>query len=87
MRAGPGGALAGPGVRRRSTTGDGGKVRWRGPAAHGFQTPTTLTMHCFYAAARGRPTPAREIAELAWLGIPSDERAAPALAQVLQRLN
>ena len=56
-------------------------------AAHGFQTPTTLTMHCFYAAAQGRPTPAREIAELAWLGIPSDERAAPALAQVLQRLN
>lgn len=55
--------------------------------AHGFQTPTTLTMHCFYAAAHGRPRPAREIAELAWLDIPADERAAPALAQVLQRLN
>lgn len=55
--------------------------------AHGLLTPHMLTMHCFYAAAHGRPQPAREIAELAWLEIPADERAAPALAEVLRRLD
>lgn len=55
--------------------------------AHGLLAPTMLTMHCFYAAAHGRARPAQEIAELAWLDIPADERAAPALAKVLQRLS
>ena len=55
--------------------------------AHGLAAPTELTMHCFHARAVGEPRPAREIEELAWLRIPVDARAAPAVHAVLARLN
>ena len=55
--------------------------------AHGLGTPTRLTMQCFWAEGDGELVPAREIAEVAWLDIPADPRAAPAVAAVLQRLS
>jgi 8-oxo-dGTP pyrophosphatase MutT (NUDIX family) len=55
--------------------------------AHGLAAETELTMHCFHARAAGDPRPAGEIAELAWLRIPVDVRAAPAVHAVLARLN
>jgi 8-oxo-dGTP diphosphatase len=54
--------------------------------AHGLRVETILTMHCFRGAAVGAPQPAREIAELAWLDIAGDERAAPAVQVALRRL-
>lgn len=54
--------------------------------AHGLRRPTRLTMQCFWAESTGTMRPAREIAELAWLDIPADVRAAPAVAIVLERL-
>lgn len=54
--------------------------------AHGLGTPTQLTMHCYYATSTGQPEPHREIAEMTWLTIPDDPRAAPAVQQVLRRL-
>lgn len=54
--------------------------------AHGLPTPTQLTMHCFWAEPTGELRPAREIAELAWLTMPDDARAAPAVGEVLRRL-
>jgi hypothetical protein len=44
-------------------------------------------MHCFYGEADGEPEPGREIEETAWLRIPVDPRAAPAVHAVLARLN
>jgi 8-oxo-dGTP diphosphatase len=55
--------------------------------AHSLVVETELTMRCFHAAAVGEPRPAREIEELAWLRIPVDVRAAPAVHAVLARLN
>lgn len=55
--------------------------------AHGLAAETELTMRCFAATAVGEPRPAGEIAELAWLRIPVDVRAAPAVHAVLARLN
>ncbi len=55
--------------------------------AHGLAVETDLTMHCFHAVASGEPQPCGEIAELAWLRIPVDVRAAPAVHSVLARLN
>jgi 8-oxo-dGTP pyrophosphatase MutT (NUDIX family) len=55
--------------------------------AHGLAEETELTMRCFHATAIGEPQPAREIEELAWLRIPVDVRAAPAVHSVLARLN
>lgn len=53
--------------------------------AHGVPG-TALRMHCFAAEASGEPRPAREIAELAWVGPDARERCAPAVRQVLDRL-
>jgi 8-oxo-dGTP pyrophosphatase MutT (NUDIX family) len=55
--------------------------------AHGLAVETDLTMHCFHATPVGEPQPAGEIEELAWLRIPVDVRAAPAVHSVLARLN
>jgi len=55
--------------------------------AHGLAVETELTMHCFHARAAGDARPAGEIEELAWLRIPVDVRAAPAVHAVLARLN
>jgi len=55
--------------------------------AHGLAVETELTMHCFHARAVGEPRPLGEIEELAWLRIPVDVRAAPAVHSVLARLN
>jgi 8-oxo-dGTP pyrophosphatase MutT (NUDIX family) len=55
--------------------------------AHGLAMETALTMRCFHATAVGEPRPQREIEELAWLRIPVDVRAAPAVHAVLARLN
>lgn len=55
--------------------------------AHGLAVETELTMRCFSATPIGEPRPAQEIAELAWLRIPVDVRAAPAVHSVLARLN
>jgi len=55
--------------------------------AHGLAVETELTMHCFHARAVGEPRPLGEIEELAWLRIPVDVRAAPAVHTVLARLN
>lgn len=54
--------------------------------AHGLAEATDLDMHCFTATAAGDPRPDGEIAELAWLRIPDDPRAAPAVRTVLARL-
>lgn len=54
--------------------------------AHGLGRPATVTMRCFFAAGRGQPTTAGEIEELAWLTIPEDARAAPALAEAMRTL-
>ena len=55
--------------------------------AHGLGRDAALTMHCYYAVMHGEPRPSSEIEELAWLSIPEDFRAAPAVAEVLQRLD
>jgi 8-oxo-dGTP pyrophosphatase MutT (NUDIX family) len=55
--------------------------------AYALDPPTELTMHCFYARAVGEPQPSREIEELAWLTIPCDQRAAPAVTAVLNQLD
>ena len=55
--------------------------------AHGLAVDTDLTMRCFHATAAGDPQPRGEIEELAWLRIPVDVRAAPAVHAVLARLN
>jgi 8-oxo-dGTP pyrophosphatase MutT (NUDIX family) len=55
--------------------------------AHGLAVETELTMRCFTASVLGEPRPGREIEELAWLRIPVDVRAAPAVHTVLARLN
>jgi 8-oxo-dGTP diphosphatase len=54
--------------------------------AHGA-ADTLLRMHCFTGSASGRPTPSREIEELAWFG-PGDDvtRCAPATVEVLREL-
>jgi 8-oxo-dGTP pyrophosphatase MutT (NUDIX family) len=54
--------------------------------AHGLAAETELTLHCFTADTLGEPRPAAEIEELAWLRIPVDVRAAPAVHAVLARL-
>lgn len=54
--------------------------------AHGLARATTLTMHCYYATAEGELRPAREIEQTAWLDIPDDPRAAPAVAAVLAKI-
>lgn len=54
--------------------------------AHGLDRATRLTMQCFWADGAGTMRPAREIAELAWLEVPADPRAAPAVATVLERV-
>lgn len=54
--------------------------------AHGLPAPARLTMHCFAAAAHQEPQPAGEIEEVAWLTVPDDPRAAPAVRDVLDRL-
>ena len=54
--------------------------------AHGLGVDTRLTMHCFHADASGEPRAAQEIEETAWLRIPVDPRAAPAVHSVLARL-
>jgi uncharacterized protein (TIGR00730 family) len=54
--------------------------------AHGLPTPTKLTMHCFYAIPSGPLQAAREIEETAWLQVPQDDRAAPAVQTVLARI-
>lgn len=55
--------------------------------AHGLPVETLLTMHCFHATARGVPQPGAEIDELTWLDISGDDRAAPAVRAVLDRLS
>jgi 8-oxo-dGTP pyrophosphatase MutT (NUDIX family) len=55
--------------------------------AHGLAVETDLTMRCFHARAIGEPRPLGEIEEIAWLRIPVDVRAAPAVHAVLARLN
>lgn len=55
-------------------------------SAHGLAEATDLSMLCFTAAAVGDPRPRGEIDELAWLQIPDDPRAAPAVRAVLARL-
>jgi 8-oxo-dGTP pyrophosphatase MutT (NUDIX family) len=55
--------------------------------AHGLVEETRLTMRCFHADPAGEPVPGREIDEMAWLRIPVDPRAAPAVHAVLARLN
>jgi 8-oxo-dGTP diphosphatase len=54
--------------------------------AHGLPVDTRLTMHCFHGIAAGTPRPAAEIDELGWLDISGDDRAAPAVRAVLDRL-
>jgi 8-oxo-dGTP diphosphatase len=54
--------------------------------AHGLAAETLLTMHCFHGNAGGHPQPGAEIDELAWLDISGDDRAAPAVRAVLDRL-
>ena len=54
--------------------------------AHGLAVETRLTMHCFHGLATGDPQPAAEIEELTWLDIWGDDRAAPAVRAVLDRL-
>ncbi|WP_211177624.1 NUDIX hydrolase [Pseudonocardia acidicola] len=53
--------------------------------AHGVPR-AALRMHCFRADASGVPRPAREIAELTWVGPDDRVRCAPAVRQVLDRL-
>jgi putative acetyltransferase len=55
--------------------------------AHGLVEETRLTMRCFHGTAVGEARPGREIEEIAWLRIPVDPRAAPAVHTVLARLN
>jgi 8-oxo-dGTP pyrophosphatase MutT (NUDIX family) len=54
--------------------------------AHGA-AGTLLRLHCFTGGASGRPTPSREIEELAWFGLDDDlARCAPATVRVLREL-
>lgn len=55
--------------------------------AHGLPVETQLTMHCFHGTAHGAPKPGAEIDELTWLDISGDDRAAPAVRAVLDRLS
>jgi 8-oxo-dGTP diphosphatase len=54
--------------------------------AHGHDDETRVVMHCFRAETTGVPRPAREIAELTWLGLADRALAAPAVQVVLDRL-
>ncbi|KDN80775.1 TIGR00730 family Rossman fold protein [Kitasatospora cheerisanensis] len=54
--------------------------------AHG-RPGTRLRMHCYTGPADGTPTPAAEIAELAWLTATDTERCAPALRELMTRLD
>jgi ADP-ribose pyrophosphatase YjhB (NUDIX family) len=54
--------------------------------AHGLPEGTRLTMHCFYADPTGEPSPAGEIAEIAWLDRTDPHRAAPAVRRVIATL-
>jgi len=53
--------------------------------AHGYHPGRRLVMHCYYATALGDPQPAAEIEEMAWLE-PTDQRAAPAVRAVLDKV-
>lgn len=54
--------------------------------AHGHDDETSIVMHCFRAETSGEPRPAREIAEVTWLGLSDRALAAPAVQVVLDRL-
>ena len=54
--------------------------------AHGQPDGTSVTMHCFHAAAVGDPTPASEIAELSWLAPGDRDLAVPAVQLALARI-
>jgi uncharacterized protein (TIGR00730 family) len=54
--------------------------------AHGFPEGTHLTMHCYYADPAGEPSPANEIAELAWLDLADPHQAAPAVRRAIAEL-
>ena len=54
--------------------------------AHGHDDDTGVVMHCFRAEASGEPRPAREIAEVTWLGLADRALAAPAVQVVMDRL-
>jgi 8-oxo-dGTP pyrophosphatase MutT (NUDIX family) len=56
-----------------------------GPA-HGIEPGVTLRMLVYWADGRGDPRPAREVAELAWLGSGERGRCAPVARKVLERL-
>ena len=54
--------------------------------AHGHDQETSVVMHCFRAETAGEPRPAREIADMTWLGLEDRDLAAPAVQIVLDRL-
>ncbi|MFI9783744.1 TIGR00730 family Rossman fold protein [Kitasatospora sp. NPDC051984] len=54
--------------------------------AHG-RPGVRLRMHCYTGPADGMPTPGAEIAELAWLTAADTDRCAPALREVMARLD
>lgn len=53
--------------------------------AHG-RPGTLVEMHCFRAPGQGRPAPAAEIAEMAWLGPEDGHLCAPAVVLALHHL-
>jgi ADP-ribose pyrophosphatase YjhB (NUDIX family) len=55
--------------------------------SHGLLAEPPSTLRCFRATPVGEPTPAGDVEEVAWLRIPVDIRAAPAVHAVLARLN
>jgi len=55
---------------------------FEGPA-HGFDPPRPLRMECFRGVATGEPSPAGEVAEVAWLSAADAGRCAPVAGRIL----